>query len=78
MNGIKQGSRTARIPSMENSTELPIDRVMVLTQQQYKVLEQKALSGMAVREDTTPIQAGMQLGVEHVLRILRTGFVVGG
>lgn len=37
----------------------------------------KRLPGIGVGTDTTELQAGYQLGVQHVLAILREGFVIG-
>ena len=50
-----------------------------LSQDQYKALE-KAVGGAAnplVTSQTTDLQAGEQIGIQRVLKILRDGFVVG-
>lgn len=46
-----------------------------LSQEVYKELE-KSLPGPRVNGETTPLQAGMMLGVEMVMRKLRDGVVV--
>lgn len=46
--------------------------------EQYVELEKKvAGSGAMVGSNTTDVQAGFLLGVQHVLHILRNGFVSG-
>ena len=42
----------------------------------YKDLEKK-LPPIAVNNETSPMQAGFQLGVQTVLKMLREGFVTG-
>lgn len=47
---------------------------VTLSSDQYKRLEQQALQGLSLREDTSAIQAGYMLGVGAVLRLIREGF----
>jgi hypothetical protein len=47
-----------------------------LTKEVYEDLEKK-LPAPAVQRDTTDLQAGFQLGIQHVLKLLREGYVVG-
>jgi hypothetical protein len=47
-----------------------------LTQEQYDALVKK-LPSIAVGNDTSPMQAGFQLGVQLVLKHLREGFTLG-
>ena len=47
-----------------------------LTKEVYEDLEKK-LPAPSVQRDTTDLQAGFQLGVQHVLKLLREGYVVG-
>lgn len=47
-----------------------------LTPDQYRALEAKC-PPPDVNNDTTEIAAGMRLGVQLVLKLLREGFVVG-
>lgn len=46
-----------------------------LSPQAYEELEHK-LPQMVVQRDTTDLQAGMQLGIQMVLKMLRDGYVV--
>lgn len=46
-----------------------------LSPQAYADLEKATAFVPHVAEDTTNIQAGFMLGVQHVLRTLRNGFV---
>lgn len=48
-----------------------------LTLDQYADLEKAVNVSTFVGADTTPLQAGYQLGIQHVLAKLRSGFVVG-
>lgn len=48
-----------------------------LTLDQYAALEKAINVSPFVDGDTSTLQAGFQLGVQHVLSKLRTGFVVG-
>jgi histidinol phosphatase-like enzyme len=50
--------------------------MMRLSQAAYKQLED-SLQGPQVGDKTTDLQAGFQLGIQHVLAKLRNGFVVG-
>jgi hypothetical protein len=50
--------------------------VVRLEADQYKALVAK-LPQIAVNNDTSPMQAGFQLGVQHVLKMLREGFTTG-
>lgn len=47
-----------------------------LTKEVYEDLERK-LPAPTVQRDTTDLQAGFQLGVQHVLKMLREGYVIG-
>lgn len=47
-----------------------------LTQAVYEDLERKVAPPL-VQRDTTELQAGFQLGIQHVLKILREGYVIG-
>jgi hypothetical protein len=47
-----------------------------LTKEVYEDLEKK-LPAPSVQRDTTDLQAGFQLGIQHVLKLLREGYVVG-
>jgi hypothetical protein len=51
-----------------------VKRVTRLTPEVYAALE-KQLPKMVVTAETTDMQAGMQLGVQLVLKHLREGFV---
>lgn len=42
----------------------------------YKSLVAKCPQ-IAVNNDTSPMQAGFQLGVQYVLKMLREGYVIG-
>lgn len=53
----------------------PTTQVVRLTPEVYKALEDK-LSRTVVTTNTTPIEAGFQLGVQAVLKELRNGYVV--
>jgi len=45
---------------------------------QYRAIERKVAGNDAlVSSTTTDVQAGFQLGVQHVLAVLRNGFVSG-
>ncbi len=50
-------------------------RVAVLTQEQLGQLASQ-LPAPIVTAQTTELQAGFQLGVQHVLSILRKGFTI--
>jgi hypothetical protein len=47
-----------------------------LTKEVYEDLERK-LPAPSVQRDTTDLQAGFQLGIQHVLKMLREGYVIG-
>lgn len=47
-----------------------------LDQKQLAVVRQKAGLALAVNSNTTPLEAGMQLGMARVLHILQEGFTV--
>lgn len=47
-----------------------------LTQEVYADLE-RTVGGILVNRETTELMAGQQLGIQHVLRLLREGYVVG-
>lgn len=65
-----QGDYTRDIPQ---STPQETHR---LTLPAYKQLEQMCEAAQ-VNGTTTEIQAGFKLGIQHVLRLLRDGFVIG-
>jgi hypothetical protein len=50
--------------------------VHVLTQEQYKQLEQRALSKITFRDETSATAAGYLAGVHEVLKLVRDGFSV--
>jgi len=53
-------------------------RVTILSQDAYRALERKVINPAAVVDSsTTDVQAGFMLGVQHVLSVLRTGFMSG-
>lgn len=47
-----------------------------LSQEDYLALE-KAVVQALPNSSTTPLQGGVAIGVEHVLRIIRNGWVIG-
>jgi len=47
-----------------------------LTKEVYEDLERK-LPPPIVQRDTSDLQAGFQLGIQHVLKLLREGYVIG-
>lgn len=49
--------------------------VVRLQPDMYNDLERKCKT-LTVNESTTPLQAGFALGVESVLKLLRTGYVM--
>lgn len=51
-------------------------QVQRLTADAYKQLVAQ-VPGIAVTNETSPMQAGYQLGVQRVLELLRKGFVIG-
>lgn len=53
-----------------------ITQVHRLTKEAYEALE-KNLGPIKPTTTTTPIEAGYTLGVQHVLLLLRQGFVIG-
>lgn len=58
---------------MAGMTQVPVTR---FTTEVYDDLEKKVLSQLPV-VPKTDIEAGMKLGIEHVLRAIRTGYVSG-
>ena len=42
----------------------------------YEELEKKVMGTPIVTKETTELQAGFQLGVQHVLKVLRDGYTV--
>jgi hypothetical protein len=46
-----------------------------LTQAQYDELEKQARAVTVVNQTTTDLQAGYQLGMQHVLKVVRDGWV---
>lgn len=53
-----------------------IQEVVVLSAEQYKRLEAQVLPPF-VSNATSELQAGFMLGIQHVLKLLREGFVSG-
>jgi hypothetical protein len=51
-------------------------QVVRLSPEMYEHLE-KQLPAPQVNRLTTELEAGFNLGVQHVLKLLRTGFVAG-
>lgn len=49
--------------------------VIVLTKVQYEKLE-KQLPMPVPNSSTTEIQAGYHMGIQHILKLLREGFVI--
>lgn len=50
----------------------------ILSREAYAALEKKVINPAAVVDSsTTDVQAGYMLGVQHVLHVLRTGFLSG-
>lgn len=47
-----------------------------LTEEAYRALERQ-VPPLHVGNDTTPQQCGFQLGCQHVLKLVRTGYVIG-
>lgn len=47
-----------------------------LDQQVYEELEKKVMASPIVTKETTELQAGFQLGVQHVLKVLRDGYTI--
>jgi hypothetical protein len=54
---------------------IEITEVVRLTPQIYRVLEER-VSVTAVTSGTTELQAAWMLGVQHVLKMLREGYVL--
>jgi len=52
-----------------------ITKVVILNKDQYRALE-RSLPPPVVVGTTTELQAGFALGVQHVLKALREGYVV--
>lgn len=56
-----------------------VKKVYRLDPDMLAAVRHKAQGGaIAINHNTTPIQAGFQLGVQHVLNILQEGFTVAG
>lgn len=53
------------------------NRVLFLNNAQYKNLEKTALANTYVGHDTTQLEVAYQLGIQHVLRLIREGLVRG-
>lgn len=51
-------------------------QVIRLNQDMYHALEREVQPYPTVTQHTTEIQAGFQLGIQRVLAVLRSGFVV--
>lgn len=39
-------------------------------------IKQRVAAAISINHNTTPLQAGFQLGVQHVLNVLQEGFAV--
>lgn len=59
---------------MTQQTE--VAQVIRLNQEMYNALEREVNPFPMVTQHTTDIQAGFQLGIQRVLAVLRSGFVV--
>lgn len=55
-------------------TEKVVKRVMTLHPNQLDAVRKKAGLSLSVNSSTTPLEAGMQLGMARVLQILQEGF----
>lgn len=63
---------------MNKQSETPqVREVMRLDPDTYRKLEKEANAHTLVGSTTTDLQAAYLLGMQHVLGILRNGFVVG-
>jgi hypothetical protein len=60
-----------------NSPPIPVSTVIRFDETQIAALA-KSLPTPAVDNDTTPLTAGMKLGVQVVLQKLREGFTIRG
>lgn len=49
-----------------------------LDQEQLSAVQRKAGLSLSVNSNTTPLEAGVQIGMARVLDILREGFTVSG
>lgn len=56
--------------------EVKAKRVMTLHPSQLAAVRQKAGLSLSVNSNTTPLEAGMQLGMARVIQILQDGFTV--
>lgn len=55
-----------------------VSGIAPLQWEQYIAIEKKVAGNNAlVSQTTTDVQAGFQLGVQHVLAVLRNGYVSG-
>lgn len=62
----------------ENRTTLvPAPVTSYIDAATYKSIERMAAANTVVNSSTTPTQAAYLLGVEHVLRVIRTNFLSG-
>lgn len=50
-------------------------KVYRLDESQLEAVRRKASGTISINSETTPLQAGFSLGVQHVLNVLREGFV---
>jgi len=66
-------SSVNKVPDCAKTIE--ITEVVRLTPQIYRVLEER-VSVTAVTSGTTELQAAWMLGVQHVLKMLREGYVL--
>lgn len=76
MNTRSAGSSKLEADTTKLGTESRLEsqaRMVILTSQQYKTLE--ASLPQPDPRTTDPVQAGIQLGIQIVLRKLRDGFV---
>lgn len=61
--------------NISGNTDTIIRSILVLNKDQYRKLE-AAMPKPFVGDKTTDVQAGFQLGVQHVLHAIREGFTV--
>lgn len=63
---------------MNDGKVVPIKKQEVhrLTKESYEQLE-KQVSHVGINSSTTPTEAAYKLGVQSVLQVLRTGWVIG-
>lgn len=55
-----------------------VTEVNTLSQAQYDAVRRQVLGKISINSNTTPLEAGFQLGVQSVLNVLREGFTRTG